>query len=205
MPTTITAYTFDELSPEAQSRALRSLPYDDCEWTSSECVDSLRAFAEKVSRSCGVSLKDWSIGDSQRSFTKWDIEDATRELSGPRSLAWIENNIFAPIRAPWQPATKPINEKWAGVHGRYSRRYDKPGEVKCCPYTGVCFDEDILDAFRDKDLSLTIGERFASIGDRLSRVIEADIEHANSEEGRREYAESYFDGALFDEDGKRVN
>lgn len=196
MPTTITAYTFDELSTEAQSRALRSLPYDDCEHTSSECVDSLRAFAEKVSRSCGITLKDWSIGDLQRSFTKWELDEVVSELSGPRSLAWIENNIFGPLRVPY---VRMVDRKVA------KRYYARPGEIPACPYTGVCFDEDILDAFRDKDLSLTIGERFASIGDRLSRVIEADIEYANSEEGRREYAESYFDGALFDEDGKRIN
>lgn len=205
MPTTITAYTFDELSPEAQERALESLPFEDCEDTASECVDSLRAFAEKVSRSCGVSLKDWNIGDSRSSFTRWDMEDSVRELTGPRSLAWVENNVFALIRQSWRPATAPINEKWASVHGRYSRRYYKPGELKACPYTGVCFDEDILDAFRDKDLTLTIGERFDSIGDRLSRVIEADIEYKNSAEGRRENADFYFDGALFDAKGKRLS
>ena len=193
MPTTLTAYTFDELTPEAQACALDAMPFKDCEYTAEECVDSLRAFAEKVSRSCGVSLKDWSIGsDVGRSFTKWNMEDATRELTGARSFAWIENNIFALVRQGWN-----IKDK--------GRKYYRPGVVKACPYTGVCFDEDILDAFRDKDASLTIGERFASIGGRLSRVIEADIEYCNSDEGRRERADCEFEDVLFDENGRKIH
>ena len=186
MPQTITAYTFDELSPEAQERALSKLPYDECEYSMEEARESLLTFAKTTYR-----LRDWRIGDSSRSFTRWDIPERIAELSGPRAFAWIENNIFEPIRQPWNLRDK-------------SRRYYRPGTLKACPYTGVCFDEEILGAFRDRDPRLTIGERFSSIGDRLTRVIESDIEYQNSEEGRRERAEFAFEGVLFDDDGNRL-
>lgn len=198
MPTTLTAYTFEELSPEAQARALESIPWDDCEHTASECMHSLKAFARKL----GFNLRDWSIGDPQRSFTAFGLDPAIAELSGARGFAWIENNVMGPCRQNW--ALVASEPKWTAVHGKYARRYYKPGEVKACPFAGVCFDEDILDAFRDRDPRLTIGERFASIGDRLSRVIEAELEYANSEAGRRERADIEFEDALFDEDGNKL-
>lgn len=186
MPTTITAYTFNELSPGAQERALRALPYDDCEYTSQECFDSLKAFASKLH----IPLKDWSIGDLRSSFTKFDLGDAG-DLEGPRAFAWIENNVFGPLRQPWNLRAK-------------GRKYTRPGAIPACPFTGVCFDEDILDVFRKYDGREPLRDLFRSIGDVLTRVIDADIEYRNSDEAKRERADIEFEGVLFDEDGDRI-
>lgn len=186
MPTTLTAYTFNELSPEAQDRAISRMPFDYCEYTAQECAESLQAFSKRLR----IPLKDWSIGDMRDSFSRFELGDAA-DLEGPRAFAWIENNVFGPLRQSWNLRDK-------------ARRYTRPGEVPACPFTGVCFDENILDVFRKYDGRETLQDLFRSVGDALTRVIDADIEYTNSEEARRERAGDEFDGVLFDEDGDRV-
>lgn len=202
MSTTITAYTFNELSPEAKARAMKRLPEPDCHYTLEECMDSLKALCEVA----GVTLEDWSLGPYAYSHIRviFPGDEGREGLKGPRALAWIENNIFGKLRHPWTPATVPPSEKWASIHGRYSRRYTKPEHVPACPLTGVCFDEDLLDVFRDRDLDITLKERFESLAGVIARICEAEMEYQSTDEAREELAESYFDGALFTKDGGRI-
>lgn len=194
MSKTITVYTFDELSDEAKERAMRTLPKPDCQYTLNECVASLKALCKHA----GVALKDWSLGpEGYRSFVKVEIGnsvsgDEPEALTGPRAFAWIENNIFGPLRQPW-----PLRAK--------GRKYTRPGHVPACPLTGVCFDEDLLDVFRDRDPRITIKDRFRSLADVIARICESELEYQASDEYRKEYADSYFDGATFTEDGRRVS
>lgn len=200
MPTTITAYTFDELTGAARERALKSyLPPADCDDTLRECMDSLRALC----RVAGVTLDNWSIGPYSYSYLKVSFaHDEVAELTSPRALAWIENNIFGKLRQTWRPATVPPSDKWASIHGKYSRRYTRPDHVPACPLTGVCYDEDLLDAFRG-DQTVSLGERFESLAGIISRICEVDLEYQEGG-GREERAEMAFEGALFDERGHRL-
>lgn len=62
--------------------------------------------------------------------------DDILDLSGPRALAWLENHILSPLRIPW---SGPERRRLA----RFGPYY-RPGLVKPCPLTGVCYDEDLL-------------------------------------------------------------
>lgn len=199
MPTTITAYTFAELTGAARERALDSLPPACCDDTLNECMDSLSALCKVA----GVILEDWSIGPHSYSHLKVSFgRDEVAGLSGPRALAWIENNIFGKLRQTWRPATVPPSNKWASIHGKYSRRYTRPDHVPACPLTGVCFDEDLLDAFRG-DQTVSLGKRFESLAGIISRICELDLKYQEGE-WREERAEMVFGDALFDERGHRL-
>lgn len=193
MPKTITVYSFSELSEKAKENAMRGFPEPDCEYTLSECVDSLKALCKHA----GVNLRDWSLGpEGYRSYVKVEIGgsmsgDEPGALTGKRAFAWIENNILGPLRQPW-----PLNAK--------GRRYTRPGHVPACPLTGVCFDEDLLDVFRDRDPRITLLDRFRSLADVIARICEADLEYQASDEYRAEYAEAFFEGATFTKDGNRI-
>lgn len=187
MPITLTAYTFDELTPEARERALKGLPDATCIYTAEECMDSLKALCKLA----GVKLADWSLGPYSRSYVKAQFaEYVIGDISGPRSLAWIENNIMGPLRQPW-------------TLKHQGRKYTRPGAVPACPLTGVCFDEDLLDAFRGRDMKITLRERFESLAGIIQRICEAELEYQNGD-GRTERAEAHFDGALFDERGNKL-
>lgn len=121
MPQTLTAYTFNELSDEAKERALTHLSEPDCDSTLEECMDSLKALCKHA----GVALKDWSIGPYSYSTVKVEIGnsisgDEPEGFVGARAAAWIENNIFGPLRQPWNLRHK-------------GRKYTRPGAVPSCP------------------------------------------------------------------------
>ena len=206
MSTSILAYTFDELTGKARERALKALPDADCDYTLEECMESLQALCKLA----GVTLKDWSIGPD-RSWLKVDLDHTAGcdrdydlgELAGPRAVAWIENNIFGRLRTSWRPATVPLNDEWARIHGKYARRYEKPGEVPSCPLTGVCFDEDLLSAFRGRDMTITLRARFESLAGIISKIAESELEYQEGE-GREERAEAHYDSALFDGHGHQL-
>lgn len=189
MPKTVTVYAYNELSPEAQAYARKHyLSEPDCEWTLSECVESLKALC----RVAGVSLEDWSLGPYNRgSRVKVAFDNAEEaDISGPRLFAWVENRIFGRLRQPWRLLAK-------------GRKYTPPGHVPCCPLTGVCFDEDLLDVFRDRYLSWSLGDRFSHLADVIGRICEAEIEY-QAGEGSEERAELEFAGVEFTEEGRRI-
>lgn len=200
MPTTITAYTFAELTGAARERALNSLPDADCDNTLNECMASLRALCKVA----GVTLDDWSIGPYSYSYLKVSFaRDEVADLSGPRAMAWVENNIFSKLRQSWRPAMVPPNDKWASVHGKYSRRYARPDYVRACPLTGICFDEDLLDVFRGGVTIVTLKERFGRLADIITRICEAELVYQDGE-GREERAKMEYEDALFDKRGHRL-
>lgn len=196
MPVSINAYTFDELTGAARERALKALPPADCDNTLTECMDSLRALCKVA----GVKLHDWSIGPYSYSHSyiqvtfpnspNWERDDAIGDLAGARAFAWIENNIFSPLRQPWNLRAK-------------GRKYTRPGHVPAWPLTGVCFDEDLLSIFRDRNPRLSIEERFDKLADIIRRICEADIEYQEGD-GREERAEFYYEDALFDANGHQL-
>ncbi len=57
-------------------------------------------------------------------------------IEGPRRvMAWCENRILGPLRVPWSPYK--------------ARKWNAPGAVRCCPWTGYCVDEDLLDCIKE--------------------------------------------------------
>lgn len=52
-----------------------------------------------------------------------------------------------------------------------------------CPLTGVCYDENLLDAFREADDDATIGDVLEEAGSNLLRALTLDSEYTYSEEG----------------------
>lgn len=105
-------------------------------WTA-EILDSLKA----VIKASGLTLADYDLGPHNRgNFLRVSGDEDALALSGPRALAWLENNLLGPLRIPW---TGPKRRDLA----RYGRYY-RPGLVAPCPFTGVYCDEDYLDALR---------------------------------------------------------
>lgn len=221
---TVTTYTASELKeqfPDAFEHALsewqnRSEP---AAW-SDEIFDSLKA----VCKAADVKLKDWDLGAYNRG-NHIDIElpgdDATAELSGKRAMAWLENNLFGPLRVrpnlridDWRkhvdPATgflkhnAPLDELsryYRTLDGKLHLRGGAIGQVPPCPLTGVCFDEDYLDALRKaiRD-GETLQEAFKGLADVYERLVEAEIESQNTEEYFIEHAET--NDWQFTEDGE---
>jgi len=130
--TTRTLYTAEELQelhPDGFDVALHeyaSLLYAE----EHEVYDSLRAI--------------WDAADYMPRDTRWpgEMDGNVDDLTGKRALAWFERTLQAPYRVPWAPITgTSINSRKRREAARWKYR---PGTVRPCPFTGVCFDDDLL-------------------------------------------------------------
>lgn len=172
----IKVYTVKELKkkyPDGFARALK----DHCEevercgihWND-EVMDSLKG----LFKAAGIKLTDWKIGAYSYSHVKFDMGDAA-ELDGRRAWAWLENNLFSALRVPYRgPA------RWDVA--KYGEHY-RPGMIKPCPFTGVCFDDDFLDQLRaNVRAGMNLEDAFSDMADVARRIMEKEYEAEQSEE-----------------------
>jgi len=176
---TVTTYTAAELKeqfPDGFKRAFRHYQNTfESSW-SDAIFDSLKAVLDAAN----IRLRDWSLGAySQGNHIKIEFPgsyaDEIAELSGPRAIAYLENNLFEPLRIPWKGKKRTDLRK-------YGKSY-YAGLIKPCPLTGVCFDEDYLDALR-KSVSQgdTLKHAFKGLADVYAKLAEAEIEYQSTEE-----------------------
>lgn len=193
-------YTAEELKkkfPEGFERAFTrykdsndTIPWDD------EILDSLKGIFEAMN----VKLTDYSIdGLCGYSSVSFDLDDDIGALSGKRAAAWFEHRLFADLRIPFVPLSGDNKRHELAKHGAYYRA----GMIKSCPFTGVCFDEDYLDAIR-KGIreGESVREILKGLADVAGKLRESENENQNTEE-------YFLDMALgneweFTEDGERV-
>lgn len=204
---TITVYSsieLKELDPDAFSRAYDKWVQDQygfgLNWQD-EIMDSLKAIFEYSD----INLRDWEISDSSPSYVKFSMDNEVYELTGQRAIAWLENNLLGQFR--YKDGIKHIKERiWKSECITNPARPDgafihKVGELKSCPMTGVCFDEDFLESLQ-KDIRAgdSIGEAYKNLAQVASELFSAEWKQQTSEEefliqDHLQYTE---DGNLYD-------
>jgi len=192
---TISTFKFSELTEDIQEKVIerersKREEYGDIPWLE-ETVDSLKALINAIH---GITLKDWNIGAyNQNNYIRIDFdEDATGELTGKRAFAWLENNLLSYLRIPWYG-----KERWKlSKYGSYYRA----GMVKPCPFTGYCFDEDLLDLLKKALLQGdTVKDALLGLADETRFMLEKEAEYYMSEEAIKEDLEN--NGENYTEDG----
>ena len=181
---THTYYTFEELTSEAQSNAIRhertARERDSyCPWMD-ETIASLKSL---IAACYGVQLRDWSIGPERyRSYLKLAFEyEETRELRGARAFAWFENNLYQGLRKSWYnrwPREK--RQKWFGYGYR-------PEAIPDCPFTGYCHDDTLLACIQSElRKGANVGEVFEALLNATCDAIDAELVYYYSDEAIRE-------------------
>jgi len=165
---TVKLYKFHELSDESKARALdkqREFVNKDT-YHMDEIVDSLKG----LFKAAGVKLTDWSLGSYNRyNHVDFDMGDAG-DLKGPRAMAWIENNLLAGLRHK-APVT-------VQQHKDYKAYGYTVGAVNECPFTGICYDMDFLDALlKDVKDGETLKDAFRGLADVCGKLIEDEHEY----------------------------
>lgn len=210
----IRVYTAAELkrkNPQAFEKALEHFRScnDEIPWQG-EIIDSLKAVFKHTN---GISnLRDWSIDAYGYSYVKFEFDqDEVGDLTGNRALAWLENNLLADLRIkPTMPMftrfTLPDGSRTEyqpterGELAKYGQYY-RPGMIKPCPFTGVCFDEDYLESLQNSiKAGDTLKEAFAELADVAAKLFRNEIEYQNSEEY---FLESESE-AQYTVDGRRI-
>jgi hypothetical protein len=176
----------------------------ELDYVSDEMMDSLKALC----KAAGVKMRDWSLGAYNRGnnlSVSMPGDDATAELTGPRALAWLENNLYGALRVPLGPLTDELDANGKRtVKGRYylikaggglaedaRGRRGMPGQIESCPLTGVCYDEDFLDDLKKSIVGgRTLKEAFEDLADVFARLLEDEYESRQTEEYFKEEAET---------------
>lgn len=163
-------YSFKELSPEAQSHVLaqraEEIQSDPDNFTLSEAMDSLKA----IVAACGEKLSDWSVGPyvshnyaRVRHDAEWD--------GGHQTQAHFLRVLLA--------------------HG-YTRpaRFADLQTPGICGFTGVCFDEDLVEAMWQCLLEGgSLSDAADRAADRIQSICEDDLDYRTSRAGILEYLE----------------
>lgn len=169
----ISVYKFAELSDAAKEkvRTWYREGNDLDNRNGREAMDSLKALFDNM---CGVDLSDWRIGPYRSFIRVVFYRDEVGELSGKRAIAWLENNLLYKLRIPF------VSEKRWKL-SKYGACY-RPGMIKPCPFTGVCWDELIIDDIRTSLRSgMTLADSLCGLADTLQSTLESEDEYQNSD------------------------
>lgn len=181
---TYMVFKFEELDKETKQKAIDIIKeqrqQESAPW-SDEVMDSLKAVFEKCN---GIRLKDWSIGSYDRSYIRIEFDNGIAgELMGKRAIAWLENNFLSNLRIGY-------NDLRRAEYRKYGSSY-YAGQIKPCPLTGVCFDDDFINGLReDIEGGMTLNDAFHGLANTAQRMIENEEEYYTSDESIKEYIHS---------------
>lgn len=192
----VNVYSFAELSPEAQQTAIEN--YRDkgietqCYWD--EAHKSVEAFHDLFGTNQGYN--SWLDVRADR------IDDVVLELKGLRLRKYLINNFGWKIYkgkyySLWSKTEKSFKHHKDGYPVLKSR-YSKVFFDSCCPLTGVCYDDSLLQPFTDfidkyREVthaeSTTFEDLLKEAFSNLKNDLENEDEYRNSDKGIREELE----------------
>jgi len=160
-------FHFDQLSDGAKEKARewwRRLEQSDMAWAA-ERRDTMDAFAKEFN----VTFPRWEY-DQWTSSVETScsrVDDAIRDLEGPRLMAYLWNNHKGIL---YTPKVYEVDKK--------KRRSRVILEETSCPFTGYCMDDDILQPIRDF-MKKPVGFKFDTLmdacGDAWGKSAQEDL------------------------------
>ena len=175
-------YSFEELSDEAKERVYEHFRNEmGIPFWGEEYKDTMETIAQTMG--WGASFYSY---DGIRYSVEFCIGDEDiEELSGPRAMAYIENNYIDAAKKP--------KKYWLGgiIHcdGRknWTRKSRIKYEIDNCPFTGFiadyCFCEAWAEWKKNIGKNLTVQDFADMVADRLGKEWTVDNEYQISDEG----------------------
>lgn len=198
-------YAFDELSEEAQEKAIEEQREKHCDdfWDSvREEIDALKDIADTI----GASISDYHLDTCSPSYIEFkfntydfDFED----LKDIRALKYIYNNFISPF----------IKGKFYSTHGKmvngkYTYKYKYSKVIKeFTLVSGLYIDNIVLDVYKEyidnikKHVSFSVADFIEDLESKLAKTIVDNAEYNDSDEV---WKERLLDDAdeIYTEEGK---
>ena len=186
----IQAYSFEELKEEIQEKVINNFKYEEeFQWLYDEVTDS---FISLVNTCTGI--KEIQYYDNTIEF----YEEKAQYLSGKRAFAWIENNLLSHLRIGYNLKSEK-NKRLRSLGKNY-----RPENIKPCPFTGICYDENLLETLlKEIKNGYNLIEAFYFTKQEVKTIIEREQEYLLSDE--RIINEIKDQDMLFHENGKIIN
>ncbi len=183
----IKLYKFNELSDQAKQQAIEDYRnQDNYDGNYSEIGDSVKAVIELFNLKTGRQWDDIRTGH---------IEDSILELKGVRLYKYLINNYYNELFTP-----KYIGSKDRKITGKqfifevrkdykgndYTQIYSRLFKDNCCPLTGVCYDNSLLDpvySFLSRPgKNITFEDLIRDIENAITKCYRDEEEWINSDE-----------------------
>jgi hypothetical protein len=172
-------YSLEELKklfPDAYDKAYERWKSAEYEYAGEDSMhDMISSFKEIVS-ALGLTMKNWQFSPYDYSHSV-SIGSASEyydreELLGVRGYKYIINRLDPHFTNSWN---RRINDRKAS--------WLKPWRRRECPFTGMCYDESIIEEIKASVLKgSTIEQALKWAWDNLQTACEADIEYQQTEE-----------------------
>lgn len=193
---TTTIYAYDELSDEAKDHAFETwrdgVDGDPDVYWRDEMIDSLLGFA----KAAGVTITDYGIGGYSYSYLTVAFADEggtgdAGDMTGGRAMAWLENHVYGKVRVPWTTSRYHKAERVetpAGHTFTFGARRGRPGTIPSCPFTGMCYDDGLIDAVNEAVREgATLRDAWQGLADVIRRWDEDEQEYHRSRECFEDY------------------
>lgn len=136
---TINVYKFDELPDRAKEHVINKWRENSNYAWASENLDTLKAFESIFP----IRAIDWAYGDRNFIFFQFTADADTENLTGHRLSTYLWNNYREYIYKGKYFSTSGHYDEKKGYH--YKSRHSRIILDSCCPLTGYCIDDDILE------------------------------------------------------------
>lgn len=206
----IKLYHFDELSDDAKHEVCErernesyGFPYLSMETDASERMETLKKFGEVF----GIK---WDVDyDHQYRFINWRFEDYNiddENICGKYLWRFL-NKFYYEIHTRKYFST-PFD--YSSGKPTYKYRYSKIMYVeRNCPFTGMCYDEDILDEIwkwlKNPDWKISLHDLIDNCFYAYLKSWEQEDDYRTSDEGISEMIEANWEDKLFFEDGREFD
>jgi hypothetical protein len=142
---TIEIFKFDELDDSSKAKAIDSYRENSASW-GYDYTDELRDTLDAFCNMTGVIVKNYDISPYSYSYIDWSYDNSDfepEELKGLRLRTWLINNWVN------RYLEKGKYYSTSFKNGTYKFRHSKIIKVIDCPFTGVCYDYDIIQPIVD--------------------------------------------------------
>lgn len=193
----INIYTFEELTPEDQARAIedrRQANQEEPFFWSGEALEAIKLGLDAFGCSLGGYSIQWD--NANLSDVPFSTPENAAELTGLRLRTWLINNADPGTLTTAKPYGKYEKRENKRYHeGKFDHwSYDRYSRIlkvqSSCPFTGVCYDESFLYPIRDFIKKPTPGTTLADLMEdainAVLRDVESDIEYRDTDEAIRE-------------------
>lgn len=183
-------YEYNELAEnvkeELRKEAFDKLDIYDIAW---DWENTVKAIAELI----GAEKPSYEIGYCCHNYLRFIFDELEGEISGPRAMAWIQNNWIDKaykgkyFSTPFRKCEK-SKEHPAGLIYKY--RHSKIMlSLDDCPFTGVCYDCNFSEAWTEfkegirQGKQLTVDDFLEILEEKLVSDISQEIDYRYSDEG----------------------
>ncbi|BAL85122.1 hypothetical protein SELR_pSRC300490 (plasmid) [Selenomonas ruminantium subsp. lactilytica TAM6421] len=187
---TMKIYEYSELADDVKDR-LRKEAFDSLDIY--DIMDSWENTVKAIGKLIGAEKPSYEIGYCCHNYLRFIFDELEGEISGPRAMAWIQNNWIDKaykgkyFSTPFRKCEK-SKEHPAGITYKY--RYSKiMVALDNCPFTGVCYDCNFGEAWTEfkegirQGKQLTINDFLEILEQKLVSDISQEIDYRFSNEG----------------------